>query len=83
MAFLLYVKDKIAKITRQLNSASRNILWLHVDLKSLGFYRNLVVGTVYLSPENISTHSEEDTCHLLDSEVIQSKTRYMMVMVGL
>ena len=67
-----------------MNSASRNILWLHVDLKNLGIHRNLVVGTVCLSPKNNFPRSEEDTFHLLESEIIQSKnqaeTPYLMVM---
>ena len=81
---LIYIKEHLAKITRLVNSVSRNILWVCIELKILGFPKNLIVGTVYISPENSSIHSEEDTFHLLENEIIQLKnqaeTPYMLLM---
>ena len=66
---IMYVKDIFSKFTKRLNSVSCNILWTWIELTKLGAMFDLLVGTTYISPENSSVHSEEDTFCILETEL--------------
>lgn len=69
----VYVKNNLARYTSRLHSSSCNIVWIWLQLTKLGIDFDLLVGTTYISPENSSIHSEEDTFDILENELCTHK----------
>ena len=70
---LVYVSNIYSKFTKCLKSISCNILWILIQMSKMGSQYDLLIGTVYISPENSSSFSEEDTFSILENEILQFK----------
>ena len=77
----VYVSDSFSKVSKCLKSASCNILWILLQITRLGCISDILVGTVYISPENSSIFSEEDTFSILEHETAQFKKQFNNVEV--
>ena len=72
---ITYVREELAVITNRLNSSSSNLLWIWIETTTFGLSYNILFGTVYISPENSSIHSEEDTFSILERETLEFRER--------
>ena len=72
----VYVANYLSEYISRIKSQSRNILWLHLKLKSAKAGYNIVLGTVYISPEGSPVHAEENTFQIMYNEIINLKIKY-------
>ena len=73
---IVFVQDSLAEVTKRVKSVSCNILWIWLELMALGLDYNVLLGTTYISPENSSIHSAEDTFSILEREILELKNKF-------
>ena len=72
----ILVKHELAKSVKEHKSKSQNIVWVILSRKEKRMQSNLIIGTVYLSPEGSSEYSEENTFDILKDELALLKNKY-------
>ena len=71
---LVLYKKNLHKFVKVKDNSKENTLWLEIDKTLLGMENNLLLGTVYISPENSSIYSSnsemEDTFRELYNQLL-------------
>lgn len=73
---LVFVCDELSSITKELPSSSSNVVWVLLQLTKRGLKHDFIIGTVYVSPEYSSIHSEEDIFNVLDNEICKFRDEH-------
>ena len=72
----VFVAEFLNKYVTRLKSRSENLLWLHINLKKSKGRFNIILGTIYVSPEGSTMHNEENLFQTLMDELIQFRVTY-------
>ena len=72
----MYIREELCSISKELKSLSVNVLWILFQFTKQGWEHDLLVGTVYLSPENCSIHAQEDTLGIIENEICMFRNQY-------
>lgn len=65
---VVYVKDRLVKFVTNVETESDYVLWLSLSKELLQLDENLMLGVVYIPPEN-SNFYNDDELMILESEV--------------
>ena len=72
----MYIREELCSISKELKSLSVNVVWILFQFTKQGWEHDLLVGTVYLSPENCSIHAQEDTLGIIENEICMFRNQY-------
>ena len=78
---IVYIREEFFNISKELKSSSDNVVWVLFQCTKQGWEHDLIVGTVYLSPENSSIHAHEDTLNVIENEIVGFRNQYESIKV--
>ena len=73
---IVYIREELNSICKELKSSSMNVVWMLIQFTEKGCDHDLIIGTVYLSPENCSIHAQEDTFIMIENEICGFRNQY-------
>lgn len=74
----IYVRDNISKHVQIIDGKSEYIFWLQINKQLLGYDENVIIGAIYLPPEN-SRFINEDDLNYFENEIISMCSKYKYV----
>ena len=77
----VYSKITFSKYIKQIDTDSDYILWLEIDKKLMNLDENLILGTVYLPPENSNFYSDEEFL-TMENEIMSFCSKHKHVMLS-